>query len=111
MSARRVTVSTVGLVDRIDQLQKEDPFRLAVSLNGTIDAIRSKLMPINRKWNMAELMRACRDYTKRTNKRVTFEYILIQGLTDSLDDRERLYQLTASLKCKINLIPYNESPY
>lgn len=110
-SARRITVSTVGLVDKIQLLKKEDPFRLAVSLNGTTNEIRSAIMPINQRWKIEELMQACRDYSKRTNKRVTFEYILMAGISDSLDDAKRLAKLTSQLRCKINLIPYNESPF
>jgi 23S rRNA (adenine2503-C2)-methyltransferase len=110
-SAKRITVSTVGHVDKINALKKEDPFRLAVSLNATTDEIRSRLMPINNRWNIEELMTACREYAHRTNKRVTFEYILMQGVSDSLEDAKRLIQLTAHVPCKINLIPYNESAF
>ncbi len=111
LSARKITVSTVGKVDKIDALTKEDPFRLAVSLNATTDAIRTEIMPINHRWPIEELMRACRDYSVRTNKRVTFEYILMKGISDSPDDARRLIQLTAQVPCKINLIPYNESEF
>jgi len=110
-SARKITVSTVGLVDKINALRKEDPFRLAVSLNGTTDEIRSKIMPINHKWKIAELMKACRDYSRRTNKRVTFEYILMKDVSDSIEDAKRLAELTSDISCKINLIPYNESAF
>lgn len=108
-SARKITVSTVGLVDKIDALTKEDPFRLAVSLNGTTDEIRSRIMPINQRWNIEQLMDACRKYAHRTNKRVTFEYILMKDLSDTLEDAKRLVRLTSNIPCKINLIPYNES--
>lgn len=108
-SARRITVSTVGLVDKIDALAKEDPFRLAVSLNSTTDEMRSKIMPINHRWPIEELMNACRNYAERTNKRVTFEYILMKDVSDTMDDAKRLTRLTTHLPCKINLIPYNES--
>lgn len=111
LSARRITVSTVGLVDKIDQIQKEDPFRLAVSLNASTDELRSKLMPVNRRWNLKELIRACKDYTARTNKRVTFEYILMKNLTDRPEDAKNLIRLLSGLRCKLNLIPYNESPF
>jgi 23S rRNA (adenine2503-C2)-methyltransferase len=110
-SARRITVSTVGLVDKINALTKEDPFRLAVSLNGTTNETRSKIMPINNRWKIEELMKACRDYSHRTNKRVTFEYILMKDVSDTMEDAERLAKLTADISCKINLIPYNESPF
>lgn len=108
-SGRKITVSTVGLVDKINEIKKEDPFRLAVSLNGTTDEIRSRIMPINHKWNIEQLMDACRNYAHRTNKRVTFEYILMKDVSDSLDDAKRLMRLTSNIPCKINLIPYNES--
>lgn len=111
LSGRKITVSTVGLVEKIDQLTKEDPFRLAVSLNATTDELRSRIMPVNRRWNLEELMRACRDYSKRTNKRITFEYILMKDLTDRDEDAKRLIQLMSGLRCKINLIPYNESSF
>lgn len=111
ISARRVTVSTVGIVDKIDALTKEDPFRLAVSLNASRNEERSQLMPVNRRWPLEELMRACRDYSRRTNKRITFEYILMQGLTDRDEDAKRLIKLLSPLKAKLNLIPYNESDW
>ncbi len=110
-SAKRITVSTVGNVEKINMLKKSDPFRLAVSLNATTDEIRSRIMPINLKWNIAELMDACRHYSQRTNKRVTFEYILMKGVSDTMEDAQRLSKLTSQVSCKINLIPYNESPF
>lgn len=111
LSARKITVSTVGLVEKIDQIQKEDPFNLAVSLNGTTDELRSKLMPVNRRWKIDQLMRACWRYSRRTNKRVTFEYILMSGLTDRMEDADRLIKLLKPLNAKLNLIPYNESQF
>ncbi|MBN8555968.1 MAG: 23S rRNA (adenine(2503)-C(2))-methyltransferase RlmN [Deltaproteobacteria bacterium] len=110
-SARKITVSTVGIVEKINALTKEDPFKLAISLNGTTNEIRSKIMPINNRWKIEELMSACREYSKRTNKRVTFEYILMKDVSDSVEDAHRLGKLTADISCKINLIPYNESPF
>lgn len=108
-SARRITVSTVGLVDKIDALTKEDPFRLAVSLNSTTDETRSKIMPVNLRWPIEDLMDSCKRYAERTNKRVTFEYILMKDVSDTLEDAKRLAKLTTRIPCKINLIPYNES--
>jgi len=110
-SGRKITVSTVGHVDKIDALKKEDPFKLAVSLNASNDKTRSEIMPINKRYNIQELMRACRDYAERTNKKVTFEYILMSGLSDSVEDAKRLVQLLRGIPCKINLIPYNESKF
>jgi 23S rRNA (adenine2503-C2)-methyltransferase len=110
-SARRITVSTVGLVDKIDSLAKEDPFKLAVSLNASNNKSRDEVMPVNKRWNIEELMRSCRDYVHRTNKRVTFEYILMAGVSDRLEDAQNLVRILQGVPCKINLIPYNESPY
>jgi len=110
-SARRITVSTVGNVAEIDKLEKSDPFRLAVSLNAANDQTRSDLMPINRRYNIEELMRACRDYAHRTNREVTFEYILMAGVSDRPEDAKNLVQILKGVPCKINLIPYNESPF
>lgn len=110
-SGRKITVSTVGHVDKIDALKKEDPFKLAVSLNASNDQTRSEIMPINKKFKIEELMRACRDYAERTNKKVTFEYILMSGVSDSIDDAKRLVQMLRGIPCKINLIPYNESQF
>lgn len=110
-SARRITVSTVGNVAEIDKLTKQDPFKLAVSLNAADNKTRSELMPINRRYNIEELMRACRDYAARTNKFVTFEYILMADVSDRLEDAKHLTQILAGMSCKINLIPYNESPF
>lgn len=111
LSARRITVSTVGLVDKIDLLQKEEPFRLAISLNATTDEVRSRLVPVNRRWNLEELLAACHRYIERTNKWITFEYILMAGLTDTNEDITRLIKMLKGMKCKLNLIPYNESSF
>ncbi len=110
-SAKKITVSTVGLVDKLNQVTKEDPFRMAISLNSTTDEMRSKIMPINLRWKISELMKSCKDYTERTNKRITFEYILMKDVSDSLEDAKRLVRLTADFPSKINLIPYNESVF
>lgn len=110
-SARRITVSTVGNVERIDALTKDNPFKLAVSLNASDNSTRDHLMPINRKWNIEELLRACREYSNRTNKRVTFEYILMKDVSDRPEDAKRLVSLLGGIPCKLNLIPYNESPF
>jgi 23S rRNA (adenine2503-C2)-methyltransferase len=111
LSARKITVSTVGLVDKIDALTPEDPFRLAVSLNSSDDSTRSDLMPVNRRWAMDELLESCRQYAKRTNKRITFEYILMAGLTDRDIDVDNLVRKLSPIPCKLNLIPYNESSF
>ncbi|MGE0631721.1 MAG: 23S rRNA (adenine(2503)-C(2))-methyltransferase RlmN [Pseudobdellovibrionaceae bacterium] len=108
-SRRKVTVSTSGIVPMM-HLVAEAKVRLAVSLNGSNDEIRTQVMPINKKWPIAELLDACREHYKRTRDRITFEYVLLKGVTDSLKDANRLYKLTRDIPCKINIIPFNEHP-
>jgi 23S rRNA (adenine2503-C2)-methyltransferase len=109
-SARRVTLSTAGLVPELLQLGKDVTVNLAVSLNATDNETRSSLMPINKKYPLEDLIEACRQYPLAPRKRITFEYILIQGVNDSLADALRLTKLLRPVKAKINLIPYNEHP-
>ena len=104
---RRVTLSTCGLVPEIRELAKRIKVNLAVSLNATTDDLRSRLMPVNRRYPLAELLSACREFADRTRQRVTFEYILIGGLNDSLQDARRLVKLLHGIRCKVNLIPFN----
>jgi 23S rRNA (adenine2503-C2)-methyltransferase len=105
-----MTVSTAGHVPGILRLADEEDLNvgLAISLNATEDETRSQIMPINRKWPIAELLAAAAVYFDRKGRRVTFEYVLMDGVTDLDEDADRLAALTASLPCKINLIPYNE---
>lgn len=105
---RRVTLSTCGLVPEIYALSKQIRVQLAVSLNATTDEIRDRLMPINKRYPLSELIPACRDYAHETKQRVTFEYILIGGVNDSLLDAKRLVKLLHGVRCKVNLIAYNE---
>jgi len=79
-----------------------------VSLNATTDAVRDRLMPVNRRYPLAELLQACRDYRLAPRQRITFEYILIRGINDSPEDARRLVRLLHGIKAKVNLIPYNE---
>ncbi len=109
-SQRHVTVSTSGLVPMIRRLGQETPVRLAVSLNATTDAQRDALMPINRRWPLAELLAACREFPTRNGRRITFEYVLLRGVNDSLEDARRLAQLVRGIPAKVNLIPYNANP-
>lgn len=106
--ARKVTLSTCGLVPEIRELGRRIKVGLAVSLNATTDAVRDQLMPINRRYPLAELMAACRDYPLHPRQRITFEYILISGVNDSLADARRLVRLLHGIKGKVNLIPFNE---
>jgi 23S rRNA (adenine2503-C2)-methyltransferase len=106
--AKRITISTVGLAPQIIRLADQGHrFRLAVSLHAADDAQRSKLMPVNRRFPLEQLMRAVRHHVDRTGRRVTFEYILLEELNDTIADAARLVRLVAQLPCKINLIPYN----
>jgi 23S rRNA (adenine2503-C2)-methyltransferase len=108
LAQRRIVISTSGLVPKIERFIKEGhKFRLAISLNATTDEVRHEIMPINRKYPIAALMQAAREYTRQAKQRVTFEYILLDGINDSLADAERLKNLTRHIPCKINLIPYN----
>ena len=109
-SSRRITLSTCGLAPQIVELGQRMEVSLAISLNAADDTLRSRLMPINRRYNLDALMAACRSYPYTKHRRVTFEYILFAGLNDSLDDARRLVKLIGSLPTKINLIPFNEHP-
>jgi 23S rRNA (adenine2503-C2)-methyltransferase len=108
-SRRKVTISTAGLVPLIPSLADER-VRLAVSLNATTDELRSKIMPINKKYPLHELLKACKTYTKKSKDKVTFEYVLLKGINDSLADAKRLRRITKDIPCKINLIAFNEHP-
>jgi 23S rRNA (adenine2503-C2)-methyltransferase len=110
MSTRRVTVSTAGLVPRMTDLGRDTRVNLAVSLNATVDETRSRLMPINRKYPLADLLAACRRYPLPPRRKITFEYILIKGINDTMADARRLVKLLRPIKAKINLIPFNEHP-
>jgi 23S rRNA (adenine2503-C2)-methyltransferase len=109
-SSRRVTVSTSGLVPLIGRLGAETPVKLAVSLNATTDAQRDALMPINRRYPIAQLLEACRTFPAKSGRRITFEYVMLGGVNDTLEDARRLAQLVRGIPAKVNLIPYNENP-
>jgi 23S rRNA (adenine2503-C2)-methyltransferase len=109
-SHRHITVSTVGLVPMIERFGSETEVKLAISLNATSDQQRSEIMPINRKWNIASLMEACRKFPLRQGRRITFEYVLMKAINDSDEDAQRLAELLRGIPAKVNLIPYNENP-
>ncbi|HEX5064426.1 MAG TPA: 23S rRNA (adenine(2503)-C(2))-methyltransferase RlmN [Kofleriaceae bacterium] len=115
LSQRRITVSTAGLVPKLEKLGAEDVRpNLAVSLNAPNDEIRDEIMPINRKWNIGKLLGALREYPLEQRRRITFEYVLLAGVNDSLRDAAQLSKLLRDLKCKVNIIPWNphpEAPY
>jgi len=111
LSQRRITVSTAGMVPRIEKLGREDVRpNLAVSLNASSDEVRDQIMPINRKWDIGKLLGAIRAYPLEHRRRVTFEYVLLAGVNDSLDDAARLARLLRGIKCKVNIIPWNPHP-
>jgi 23S rRNA (adenine2503-C2)-methyltransferase len=115
LGQRRVTVSTSGLVPKLEKLGAEDVRpNLAVSLNAPNDEIRDQIMPINRKWNIGKLLAALKAYPLEQRRRITFEYVLLAGVNDSLRDAAQLAQLLRGFRCKVNIIPWNphpEAPY
>jgi 23S rRNA (adenine2503-C2)-methyltransferase len=108
-SDRRITVSTCGLVPKIKELGQKTKVNLAVSLHSVDDSVRSKLMPINNKYPVAELLEACKNFPMPKRKRIMFEYILIKNLNDSVSDAKILAERLRDIPCKINLLPYNET--
>jgi 23S rRNA (adenine2503-C2)-methyltransferase len=109
-SHRHVTVSTSGLVPQMKRLGEETTVKLALSLNATTDEQRDRLMPVNRRYPIAELMAACRAFPMKQGRRITFEYVLLAGVNDSDEDAMRLAALIEGVPAKVNLIPYNENP-
>ena len=111
ISKRRITLSTSGVVPNIVRTGDEIGVMLAISLHAVRDELRNELVPLNRNYPIAELMQACRDYPGATNaKRITFEYVMLKGVNDSLDDARRLVKLLDGIHAKINLIPFNPWP-
>ena len=111
LSPRRLTVSTAGIVPKIDELGRE-PVRpkLAISLNASTEESRQELMPITRKYHLKDLMEVCRRYPLRPWEKLTFEYVLLKGVNDSDADARRVVRLLAHLNCKVNLIALNPGP-
>lgn len=108
LSRRRVTVSTSGIVPMIERLGRDCPVALAVSLHAGNDALRDQLVPINRKYPLKQLLQACRDYLEVAPRDfITFEYVMLEGINDSLAQARELTQLLADVPCKLNLIPFN----
>ncbi len=111
LSRRRVTVSTSGVVPMIDRLRNDCPVALAVSLHAPDDALRNELVPLNRKYPLAELMAACRGYLERAPRDfITFEYVMLDGVNDTDAQARALLALVDDLPCKFNLIPFNPFP-
>jgi 23S rRNA (adenine2503-C2)-methyltransferase len=111
ISRRRITLSTSGVVPNIARTGAEIGVMLAISLHAVRDELRNELVPLNRKYPIAELLQACRDYPGATNaKRITFEYVMLKGVNDSLDDAKLLVKMLKGIPAKINLIPFNPWP-
>ena len=111
LSKRRITLSTSGIVPEIPRWGAEADTMLAISLHATNDALRDELVPINKKYPIAELLEACRNYPGLSNsRRITFEYVMLKGVNDSLAEARALVRLLAGIPAKINLIPFNPWP-
>lgn len=109
IGARRITISTCGIIPGIEKLKEEGlQVELAVSLHSADDTIRSMLLPVNKKYPLKDLIKACKDYVDATNRIVTFEYVLIKDINSSKADAVRLVKLLKGLKCKVNTICYNQ---
>jgi 23S rRNA (adenine2503-C2)-methyltransferase len=107
-SPRRITVSTVGLVQGIERLARENlRVNLAISLHAPTDEVRSGLMPVNRGWGLDDLLAACRRFPLPVRQRMTFEYVLLDGVNDGVEDARRLARRLQGLRAKVNLIPFN----
>lgn len=107
MSQRRVTVSTVGIADRLAELGRRTPAALAVSLNAPNDELRSKLMPVNKRFPLAVLKQALKEYPLKPTRRITLEYVLLAGVNDQPEHARELAKWVHGLKCKVNLIAFN----
>jgi 23S rRNA (adenine2503-C2)-methyltransferase len=114
LSRRRVTLSTAGVVPQIERLRERCPVSLAVSLHAPVDALRDELVPINKRYPIAELLAACRCYAEATDTRITFEYVMLDGFNDDLACARELVKRLRGVPAKVNLIPFNpipQSPY
>ncbi len=111
ISARKITISTAGIVEGIYRLAEiKKKVKLAISLNATKDEIREYLMPINKKYPISEILKACEYYWQKKRERITFEYVLIRDINDSEEDAYSLSRILKKIPCKINLIPFNSFP-
>ncbi len=111
LSRRRVTLSTAGMIPAMDKLKDQCPVSLAVSLHAPDNALRDKLVPLNRKYPVEELLECCRRYVDSSNRqRVTFEYVMLKDVNDSIQHARALARLVSDVPCKVNLIPFNPFP-
>ncbi|MCP5463455.1 MAG: 23S rRNA (adenine(2503)-C(2))-methyltransferase RlmN [Deltaproteobacteria bacterium] len=109
-SRHHVTVSTSGLAPEIEKFGDKTPVKLAISLNATTDEVRDVVMPINKKYNIERLLEACKNMKLHKRNAITFEYVMLHGVNDTLDDAKRLVRILSKLKAKVNLLPFNEYP-
>lgn len=109
LSRKKITVSTSGLIPEMYKVA-EAKVRLAVSLNGYSDEVRSQVMPINKRYPLKDLLEECKRYYRATGEKITMEYVLLKGITDQLDHARQLVKLLKDVPCKINIIPFNEHP-
>lgn len=109
-SRHHITVSTSGLALEIEKFGDRTPVKLAISLNATTNDVRDVVMPINKKYNLERLIEACQRMTLPKRNRITFEYVMLHGVNDSMEDAKRLVSILSRLKAKINLLPFNEYP-
>ncbi len=111
IAERRMTVSTAGIVPRINDfgLEKIRP-KLAISLNASNDELRTRLMPLNKKWNLETLLAAAREYPLRPREWITFEYVLLGGVNDAPENANEVVELLRGMRCKVNLIALNPGP-
>lgn len=108
ISRRKITLSTAGIAPKIALLPERAPeINLAISLNATTDLVRNEIMPVNKKYPLATLIAACRKFPLQPRRRITFEYVLLEGINDSEEDAYRLVKLLRGIRCKVNLIPLN----
>jgi 23S rRNA (adenine2503-C2)-methyltransferase len=110
-SSRRITLSTVGLLPELERLAKEKiSFRLAISLNASEEETRSYLMPVNRRYPLKKILALCKNFPLRPRTRITFEYVMVEGINDSSQDAKKLLRILRGIPSKVNLIPLNEAP-
>ena len=110
-SHRKITVSTVGMLKKLEAFAAVSPVNIAISLNASSDEQRSQMMPINRRHDIAEIMEVCKRLPLPSGKRITFEYVMFEGINDSLEDAARVVKWLRGVPGKVNLIPYNENPH
>ncbi len=109
LGSKRITISTSGILPKIDLYIKEKhKYKLAISLNASDDSTRNKIMPINKKWNIDKLIHSIKQYSYFESRPIMIEYVLLKGINDSKEDAKRLAKILSGLKCKVNLIPFNE---